>query len=353
MLRINKLFGLAVALGLVAGSVPLFGQTGGLTGKATLDEGTLCVKCPVIIERLDIKGHYPTKTDKKGNYVYVGLPIGNYKITLQDPTGRTLFYIQHHVGLGDPTEVNFDLKQEKAQVAKEQAANPQVQQQLQEQQKQQKQMAGLKQLFDQGQALYAQQKYTEAAAAFAQAEPVAKDKNLVIILAHEAESYGKAKEYDKAVATYQRAIQLSPQDASLYDGLGTVYIDQRKIPDAQQAFQKAAEVNPAGAGREYYNLGVIMVNSGKMDEASQALKKATDIDANNANAWYWYGMALLGKAQFKPDGSIVAVPGTAEAFQKYLQLDPKGQWATAAQASIEQISGKVSLEYSKKKKKKG
>ena len=94
-----------------------------------------------------------------------------------------------------------------------------------------------------------------------------------------------------------------------------------------------------------------MVNSGKMDEASQALKKATDIDANNANAWYWYGMALLGKAQFKPDGSVEAVPGTVEAFQKYLQLDPKGQWATAAQASIEQISGKVNLQYSKKKKK--
>ena len=269
MLRINKLLGLALAVGLLAGCVPLFGQTGGLTGKATLDEGTPCVKCPVIIERMDIKGHYPTKTDKKGNYVYVGLPIGNYKITLQDPT-----------------EVNFDLKAEKAQAAKEQAANPQVQQQLQEQQKQQKQMVGLKQLFDQGQALYAQQKYTESAAAFAQAESVAKDKNLVIVLAHEAEAYGKAKEYDKAIATYQKAIQLSPQDASLYDGLGTVYIDQRKIPEAQQAFQKAAEVNPAGAGREYYNLGVIMVNSGKMDEASQALKKATDIDANNANAWY-------------------------------------------------------------------
>ena len=51
MLRINKLLGLALAVGLLAGCVPLFGQTGGLTGKATLDEGTPCVKCPVIIER--------------------------------------------------------------------------------------------------------------------------------------------------------------------------------------------------------------------------------------------------------------------------------------------------------------
>jgi tetratricopeptide (TPR) repeat protein len=351
MLRINKLFGLTVALALVLGAAPLVAQTGGLTGKATLDNGSPCVKCLIIIERQDIKGHYPTKTGKKGDYVYVGLPIGNYKITLQDPQGKTLFYISHHVGLGDPTEVNFDLKKERAEAAKEQASNPEAQKQLQAQQKEQKQMAGLKGLFEQGQTLMAQQKYPEAAAAFAQAEPMAKDKNLVIVLAHEADAYTKGKEYDKAIATYQKAIQISPTDASLYDGLGNTYIQDRKIPEAQQAFQKAAEVNPAGAAREYYNMGVIMVNSGKMDQAAVALKKATELDPNNANAWYWYGMALLGKAEFKADGSVVPVPGTAEAFQKYLQLDPNGQWATAAQASLQQLQGRVDLEYKKKKKK--
>jgi hypothetical protein len=61
-------------------------------------------------------------------------------------------------------------------------------------------------------------------------------------------------------------------------------------------------------------------------------------------------MALLGKAQFKPDGSVIAVPGTTEAFEKYLKLDPNGQWAQAAQASLQQIQGKVDLVYKKKKK---
>jgi len=165
-----------------------------------------------------------------------------------------------------------------------------------------------KQLFDQGQALYAQQKYRNLLRPSRRRSLWPRDKNLVIVLAHEAEAYGKAKEYDKAIATYQRAIQLSPADASLYDGLGTVYIDQRKIPEAQAGLsEKAAEVNPAGADGST-TIWRHHVNSGKMDEALQALKKATDIDANNANAWYWYGMALLGKAQFKPDGSVEAVP---------------------------------------------
>src|SRR5579863_2326416 len=37
----------------------------------------------VKIDRLDIKGHYQVKTDKKGHYFHTGLPLGKYKITLE------------------------------------------------------------------------------------------------------------------------------------------------------------------------------------------------------------------------------------------------------------------------------
>ena len=70
----------------------------------------------------------------------------------------------------------------------------------------------------------------------------------------------------------------------------------------------------------------------------------------NANAWYWYGMALMGKAQVKPDGTMVPAPGTVEAFQTYLKLQPSGPWAPQAQASIDSLQGKESLEYKKTKK---
>jgi superkiller protein 3 len=124
-----------------------------------------------------------------------------------------------------------------------------------------------------------------------------------------------------------------------------------KVDDAKAEFQKAADLDPTHAGNYYYNLGVVMVNQNKMDDASVALKKATDLDPNNANAFYWYGMALLGKAETKPDGSVVPVPGTIEAFQTYLKLEPNGQWAQAAQASIEQLKGTVPTEFKKAKKK--
>jgi predicted Zn-dependent protease len=93
-----------------------------------------------------------------------------------------------------------------------------------------------------------------------------------------------------------------------------------------------------------------MVNKGQMDEAATALKKATDLDPTNANAWYWYGMALMGKATVKPDGSLAPAPGTIESFQTYLKLAPSGPWAPQAQASIDSLQGKESLEYKKQKK---
>jgi hypothetical protein len=49
---------------------------------------------------------------------------------------------------------------------------------------------------------------------------------------------------------------------------------------------------------------------------------------------------------------VVPAPGTIEAFQAYLKLDPKGQWAAAAQGSLDQLQGKVDTEYKATKKKK-
>jgi Tfp pilus assembly protein PilF len=184
---------------------------------------------------------------------------------------------------------------------------------------------------------------------FEQALPLAKEKNVPVIMARLAESYGKAavtetstdarkQDQDKAFDYYQKALQASPNDPALHNNLGSLYADMGKVTEAQAEFQKAAELNPTGASAYYYNMGVILVNKGKMDEAAVALKKCTDGDPNNA------------KAEYKPDGTVVPAPGTLEAFQTYLKLDPKGQWASAAQASLDQLQAKVETVYKAPKK---
>jgi len=350
--RIRRVLGLAITVFAFASHPSAFAQTGGLTGKCTLQDGTPCVKCQLVIERQDIKGTYKVNTNKKGEYVYVGLPLGNYKISLMDPNGKLLFYITHHVGMGDPTEVNFELAKEMAAAKQEQMQNPEVQKKMQEEAKEQKQFTGLKQLFDQGQALFAEKKYAEAAAMFEQALPLAKDKNQLAVLSRLADSYDKAGQHDKALETYQKLVALNPNDANVHNAMGSVYASMGKIPEAQAEFQKSAELDPANAAQAYYNLGAIMTNSGKLDEAAAAFKKATEINPKYADAYFLEAQALMGKASMGPDGKVVPAAGTVEALQAYLNLDPNGKYAASAQGMLQSITGSVQTEYKSAKTKK-
>jgi tetratricopeptide (TPR) repeat protein len=342
--------GLAAMFAVIVTVVPAFAQTGGLTGKATLQDGSICANCPIIIERVDVKGSFKTKTNKKGEYTYIGLPLGEYKITLEDPSGKVLFYIQDRVGMGDPTQADFDLPRLVAAVRKEQAANPEFQQKMQEEEKAKKQIAGLQSLYDQGNGLYSAQKYSEAAEKFEQALPLAKGKNRLAVLARLADTYAKANQKDKAITIYQEAIEADPTSAGLHNNLGSLYADKGDIDKAKEQFQKAAELDPNGAAQYYFNLGAIMYNTGKMDDAVTALKKAIDLDPKLAIAYFWLGQSLLGKATTGEGGKVVAAPGTKEAFETYLQLDPNGANAATAKALLQTIEGGVETEFTKKKK---
>jgi tetratricopeptide (TPR) repeat protein len=356
----RRIAGVVVVFAAFAFTISAYAQTGGLTGKCTGEDGSPLVGYTIQLDRTDIKWTSHVKTNKHGEYIYIGLTLGDYEIKIINPQGAQVFSGKQHVGLGEPATFDFDMAKEKANVK---ALNPEYAKKVEEQQKDQKQFVGLKQTFDQGVLLFNQQRYAEAAAMFEQALPLAKTSNTPVVLGRLAASYDKAAtqeqsrdarlaDQQKAIDTYKKALELSPADAGLHDNLGSAYADAGKIPEAQAEFQKAAELNPTGASGYYYNLGVIMVNQGKMDEAGVALKKAIDLDATNANAFYWYGMALFGKAESKPDGTIVPVPGTIEAFQAYLKLAPTGQWAAAAQASIDQLHAVVPTAYKAQKKKK-
>src|SRR5271157_3242339 len=66
------------------------------------------------IERTDIKGHYPTKTDKKGHYIYTGLPIGTYNVSLV-VDGKEVDSVKGvRTHPGDPTREDFNQKAAKA-----------------------------------------------------------------------------------------------------------------------------------------------------------------------------------------------------------------------------------------------
>jgi tetratricopeptide (TPR) repeat protein len=351
------LMAVAIILAALLIGAPAYAQTGGVTGKVLGEGGAPMAGYMIQIDRVDIKWKSHVKTNKKGEYIYIGLAPGNYRITLLGLDGKPIHYEERTLGIGDPTEINFNIGELKKEAEKAAESNPEYQKQVEAQ----KQSAGLKQLFDQGREQYNQQHYTDAAATFEKALPLAKDRNIPIVLSQLADTWGKAasvetdrdkRKQDQATALdyYNKVLAIAPNDATLHNNLGHLYGDMGRSEDAMAEFKKAAELDPSHASNYYYNLGAILVNTGKMDDAAVALKKSTDLDPNSSTAWYWYGMALMGKATVKPDGTLVPAPGTIEAFQTYLKLDPNGNHSKEAQASIDSLSGKTTLEYKKTKK---
>ena len=352
--RVIRWVALAAACAFVLGAVPARAQTGGVEGNVTLADGSKCNKCIILIERQEVKGSYNVKTNKSGHYIYIGLPIGTYKITLQDPNGKTLYYFGgKHLSLGDPVEVDFDMPKETERKKKEQAANPEYQKKLEAEQKEQKEFSGLKGLFEEGNSLYDAKDFAGARDKFEQALALAKGKNRLVVLERLADCYAKTRDRDKAISSYQEAIEADPSNAALHNNLGNLYADGNDIDKAKAEFQKAADVDPAGAAQYYFNLGAVLYNTGKMDDSVEAFKKATTTDPKFANAYFWLGQALLGKATTGEGGKVIAAPGTKEAFETYLQLEPNGSNATTAQALLQTIEGGIETQYTKKKKNKG
>jgi tetratricopeptide (TPR) repeat protein len=99
----------------------------------------------------------------------------------------------------------------------------------------------------------------------------------------------------------------------------------------------------------YFNLGAVLTNAGKYDDAVAAFDKSIAADPNKADAYYQKGVNLLGKAKLGSDGKMQAPPGTAEAFNKYLELQPEGPYAQPAKDMLASIGAKVETTYGKGK----
>jgi hypothetical protein len=53
----------------------------------------------------------------------------------------------------------------------------------------------------------------------------------------------------------------------------------------------------------------------------------------------------VGKAKIGSDGKVTPVPGTIEAFQKYLELQPNGQWAAQSKEMLTTLGGSIETKF--------
>lgn len=348
-----------------------FAQTSSLEGDVKGEDGQPLKGALVKIERKDIKGHYQVKTDKKGHFFHAGLPLGTYRLVLE-VDGKDRDSVDNvRTTLGDPRPVNFDLqaqkqradamqkaaetgtltKEQQRDISPEQRAA--IEKAMKERSEAMKKNAALNSAFNDGVNALQGKQYDQAVAAFEKAAEL--DAKQHVVFAQLAESYiGQAgaktgperdAAMEKGLQNYQKAIELKPDSSEYHNNYALALVKAKKINEAQAELTKAAQLDPPKAGQYYYNLGAVLTNAGQSEAASQAFQQAITADPNYAEAYYQYGVSLMSKAQIAADGKVTPAPGTKEALEKYIQLKPDGPNAESAKGMLAMMDAKLDTSY--------
>jgi tetratricopeptide (TPR) repeat protein len=304
-----------------------------------------------------------TKTDSAGKYSLPNLRSGIYSVFIVFPPPndkQAPYEVKVRVQSGEEAKVDVNFQEV---VAKQGAA---AQEQVKKAEEAKSKMEGLKAHFTAGGALIDQEK--QAKNELAKAPPDQRDalKQKLADLADQAvkefqeaaknlgekdpnahlvwfklgEAYDTAGRNDDAAQAYQQAIAAKGDVPGYYNNLGNVLARAGKIDEAKAAYTKSAELDPANAATAWRNFGISLYNANRLGDAVEPLQKAADLDPKNAQTWYLLGASLVYKMTTKKVGNreeVQFAPGTIEAYQKAVELDPNGVWGQQAKQGLEQL----------------
>lgn len=379
-----------ITLGATSAWAQAFGKVSGVCKDA---EGKPIAGATVRYQSKDTGQKFDIKTNAKGEYMSIGVAVANkYTVTLIGADGKELDKVDGvQVQSGDNTPLDFDMKARQTQALQQSGMTVEQAQKAQAQLKE-KQAAASKEA-DTVKVLNEKLKlatdaskagdYETAIAQLTEATNLDGTRDVLWYQLGDAYSQSAAKQTDAAEKTkrlesaytdIQKAIDMKKADmskegqkpdaaaqadankrlAAYYNGLGNAYGKAGNTDGAVAAYGQAAQADPPNGGMYYFNLGAALTNANKTGDlkmaraAVDAFDKAIAADPTKADAYYWKGSNLMQLATVKGD-KVVAPEGTAESFQKYLELKPDGPHAEESKGMLQGIGATIETSYGKKK----
>jgi tetratricopeptide (TPR) repeat protein len=349
---------------LLAATLALFASTAAAQDAASIrglcrdEDGKVMAGASVEIANLANGSKLTVKTNKHGEYRAPDLSPESYKITLLAADGKPLLYFNNvPVRPAGETVVDFDLAKLKAKAAAQSGLSPEqrrqnekINQQNEAAKKENEKIHALNALLQQAAQQKNGKQYDAAVATMEQA--AALDQSHDLVYRSLADAYMLDKKFPQAEAAYRKTIALdAPASKSLagdHAGLALALLRQGKIEAGMDECGQAAQLDAKQGGACYFNQGAILTNQGKADAADQAFDQAIAADPTLADAYYQKGVNLLARATLGRDNKMIPVPGTAEAFNKYLELAPDGRYAQSARDLLASIGASIQTSYGAK-----
>jgi tetratricopeptide (TPR) repeat protein len=169
------------------------------------------------------------------------------------------------------------------------------------------------------------------------------------------------KDAEGGLKHLRKAIELYGRYSAAYFTLGLLYLDLRKLDESEAALHKAAELNTSAPG-PYLALGALFNQTKRYEDAEKALTRGLELKSDVAEGQYelakaYWALGRWEEAEPHAQKAVALAPSMAPAhvllgnvalrrrdnltalveFKQYLQLDPKGPMATGVAQMIQKI----------------
>ncbi|MGC1781310.1 MAG: tetratricopeptide repeat protein [Acidobacteriaceae bacterium] len=362
---------ICVTFGLVLATVPAHAQAAGATTAKIHGHAQDPINQPIANTKVELTTDgktplYTFTTDANGDYSGSGVKPGTYTILLygtiagkngQQQQGTIDFQRDVKIPAGADTTVDFDLSRQ-AYISK---LPPDVQKKIAEVRKQNaaaeqanSKIKNVNKLIVDARTARKAGNFDQAIALDTQATQAKPDVGLTWYELGDSDL--AAKKYPDAATNYKKALSVmatekgpKPQVMAAADNnLGEALAKSNQIPDAVAAYEAAAKADPTQAGKYYANEAIVLFKTGQGDQAGAAADKAIAADPNNPIPYYIKGWSMVQHATVdSKTGKIVLPPGTADAYRKFLEMQPTGPLAEDAKNILQQAGETVHSSYKK------
>lgn len=151
----------------------------------------------------------------------------------------------------------------------------------------------------------------------------------------------------EAVAEYEKALGLEPNEANVLNSLGVCYGQLGQMDRAREYFELAMAAAPEDH-MAHYNLGLALMSLGRAEEAEPCLKRSLELSPEHADALFQLGRLAQSQGRSKQAleyfQRAAARPGCKKAVYRRLgeALAAQGQTAKAEEAFKEAVKANPS-----------